>query len=210
MVETLRSRRLWLIAALAAALCIPAGATSATVPALFTDAAVIDLAVPSVDPCVVYDVRAEAVRFVYPDEPSQLVYSIGVFNSCTGEFLDSIVPLTAPLPIDDSAFTVAPANTSADLNVTVPGFDPFDQSTAPLTINLHWSAPQGSSLPDGLAVVTGTLTRGSLVIVLDNSITWNRWGSDTFPWAGLWLCRSAAIVKNPGGGGPHLGCLGQS
>ena len=188
--------------ALTVPLIMPASAASAsTTPQRDTEASLIGLAFPSADPCIVYDVRVDVLRFVLPNDPSLLVYSVATQNACTGQFLQLISGLVEPAVIDKSAFVVSPANTGADLNVTVPGFDAVDQSESPLTLSLHWSQPDGSYLTDGLAAVTGTLTRGSLVIVFDNSITWNKWGSGSFPWAGLWLCRFAA--------GSHPACLGQ-
>jgi len=182
---------------------IPASPASAsTAPQLDTEASLIGLAFPSADPCIVYDVRVDVLRFVLPDKPSLLTYSVGTQNACTGEWLQLISGLVEPAVIDKSAFVVSPALRGADLTVTVSGFDSVDQSESPLTLNLHWSKPDGSHLPDGLAAVTGSVSRDSRVIVFDNSITWNKWASGPFPWAGLWLCRFAA--------GSHPACLGQA
>jgi hypothetical protein len=158
------------------------------------EAALFGPAFPSADPCVVYDVRVDALRFIPPSDSPLVTGSVGVQNICTGEWLSLIS--TDVVAIDESAFTVSPDLEGADLNATVLGFDSVDQTESPLTFNLHWSS-QGN-FSDGTAAVTGTITRGSLIIVFDNSITWNRWGSESFPWAGLWFCAF------------HGGCIGQA
>jgi hypothetical protein len=177
-------------------------ASAATAPQLNTEASLIGLTFPSGDPCIVYDVRVDVLRFVSPADPTLFFYSVFVQDACTGQFLQGITGLVEPVAIGKSAFVVEPGYTGADLNVTVDGFDFLDQSNAPITFDLHWSKPPGSHLPDGLAAVTGTIARGELVINLDDSTTWNKWGSADFPWAGLWLCRFAAASQ------PH--CLGQA
>jgi hypothetical protein len=102
--------------------------------------------------------------------------------------LQIISSLVAPQVIPRSSFIVHPFLRSATLNVTVPGFDSIDQSTAPIQFRLRWSKPLGTHANDGLAVVTGTIRRGGLAIALGNEIVWNKWGSESFPWAGLWFC----------------------
>jgi len=141
---------------------IPASPASAsTAPQLDTEASLIGLAFPSADPCIVYDVRVDVLRFVLPDKPSLLTYSVGTQNACTGEWLQLISGLVEPAVIDKSAFVVSPALRGADLTVTVSGFDSVDQSESPLTLNLAWPRSRGLSAGTAASLCSITRSRGT-------------------------------------------------
>jgi hypothetical protein len=183
------------------ALQIPlAPAADADPPQINSEASAIHDAIPTSDPCVIHFMLADVLDFIDKDRPDQITYNFGAFNICTGEVLANVGQLGQDF-IDESAFVVHPGGTGADLDVTLEGFDTVPQSFVPITLDLHWEDLDG--VAGGLADVTGTMSSPNVVVVLDDSIVWNRWGSDSFPWAGLWFC----VFANPRTGGP--GCVGE-
>jgi hypothetical protein len=86
-----------------------------------TEASLINLAVPSADPCVFTDARVDVVDLLHQGQPTTLTYSIFVSNVCTNENLASVGQLATDT-LDDSQFSAAPALKGADLNATVMGF----------------------------------------------------------------------------------------
>jgi hypothetical protein len=199
----IRSPRTFAVVAFVVALAFPAAA--ATTPGSTqkdTEAAFIDVAVPMSDPCLIADVRGDVVDYVNHSQPTTFGYSAYVADVCTGTVAAWVLPLATD-NLDGSQWDVEPALRGADLNATLSGFDPLEQLAQPITFDLHWS---GNKLPDGTAAVTGTVAFEGLVVALDNSITWNPWGSPDFPWAGLWQCRFTFTQTHDSG----PGCLGQA
>jgi hypothetical protein len=171
---------------------VAAASSTADVPQINDEAAVLAPTLPTSDPCVVNDFRVDVLgNFVgtfNAGASTLLTFNFATIDACTNQILFFISPLFAPIPIDASYFIVSPTYDSADLDVTLPAED-LVGVTAPVTLNLHWASTKAVS--DGSASVTGTLSSGSFSFVLDNSIAWHPWGSDSFPWAGLWPCRLA-------------------
>jgi hypothetical protein len=185
---------------------VAATSSTADVPQINQEAALLAPTLPTADPCVFNDLRADVLtnfqgNFL-PDSPTLLTWNFATYNACTGETLFFISPLVAPMAIDASDFIVSPTLDSADLHITLPPEDLVGVTT-PVTLSLHWASTH--AVGDGSATVTGTLTSGSFNFVLDNSIVWHPWGSDSFPWAGLWPCRFAPT--RPSRHAP--GCIGQ-
>lgn len=190
------------------ALVLPAAGVSAKAPPvqLNYEAAVFNQEIRTSDPCVVYGVSVDVLDFVLRSQTTKLYdATLRRHDLCAGEGGWTVVtPVTNPIVIDDSAFVVSPSHDAADLRVTIDGWNSVSQSVQPLTLALHW-ASTGVEPSDGSARVTGTMNSGDLVATLDDPIVWNRWGSNSFPWAGLWLCRFSAEPSDA----PTPGCLRQ-
>jgi hypothetical protein len=196
--------------ALTVGLCLVASASStADVPQINDEAAVLAPTLPTADPCVFNDFRVDVLgNFTgsfLPGSTTLLFFNLLTYDACTGQSLFAIGPLLAPIPIDPSDLIVSPTHDSVDLDVTLPpeDFVFLNITPAPVTLDLHWASVNAVS--DDSANVTGTLSASAFDFVLDNSIVWHPWGSASFPWAGVWQCRFAPTRESR-----HApGCLGQ-
>jgi hypothetical protein len=184
----------------AAGSLVPADA-AAYPPQLNYDAAAVGT-FPTADPCVVTDIQAEVLDFLPASQATQVFVGASTRNVCSAEIIHWVGSLDW-FYTDTSGFTVVEGGKSADLNVTFDGYDFVLDRPTTITVAFHWESP--TSYPnDGIAGVTGTITSDSgFSAVLNDSIVWNRWGSELGPWAGLWRC-----VFARGRGSP--GCLGQA
>jgi hypothetical protein len=178
---------------------VAAGSSNAGVPQI-RDEAVAFAPIPSLptaDPCVFNELLADVLgNYTGQFNPGTLLsFFFFKVDLCTDQTLVRISsPPNQLLSIDASDFIVSPTHDSADLNVTLPAED--SSLGTPATVSLHWASTHAVS--DGSATVTGTISSGSFSFVLDNSIVWHPWGSDSFPWAGLWPCVNSPITENPG------------
>ena len=193
------TRLLAFVAAVLFVVWLPGAAVGAGgPPQLNWEAAVLADNIPTADPCVTDQVMVDLGDFRIPTIPDVLFISAGRTNTCTGELLHSVGGSSLSLAEDE--FVVSGRST-ARLNLTVTLFEGVTQSDVPVSVDLRWDLKHSSPV-DGEAVVTGQLTGPNFTTVLGPEISWNRWGSETFPWAGLWLC-----IFTPHDGLP--GCIGQ-
>ncbi len=192
-----------LLAVLALGLSLSVSAASASQPQLNEEAALVIEGLPTADPCVVSSMVVDVLDFVPPLQSDQMYFGLSSTNICTGESVASVSPLPSDpwALIGESAFRISSGHDVGDLTVTLPAFDYVTQSETSVTFNLRWESARGVS--DPAVRVTGTASSGDLTVVLDDSITWNRWGSELgYPWAGMWPCRFAGPNNRPG-------CIGQ-
>jgi hypothetical protein len=194
----MRIKLLTLIAAIACAMCLPASADAD--PPQINYEAFVFANLPTEDPCVVNSVGIDVVDFLVPSLASEMSFDVANWNVCSGEFFRTLSMLEAPLVIGESDFVVSHGPV-AELKVTLPAFDTVTQSVVPATFDLRWEWTPGRPF-GGAAVVTGSVSSGSYVVVLDDSISWNS-GVPGEPQAALWRCIF--------GGGPldFPACIGQ-
>jgi hypothetical protein len=194
----MRIKVLTLVAAVACAVCLP-GAAVADPPQINYEA-FLSATLPTEDPCVVNSVGIDVLDFLVPGFASEISFDVANWNVCSGEFFRTLSMLELPLLLDESAFVVSQGRV-AELKATLPAFDTVTQSAVPATFDLRWEWTPGRPF-GGAAVVTGTVSSGSYVVVLDDSITWNT-GVSGGPVAALWRCIF--------GGGPldFPACIGQ-
>jgi hypothetical protein len=180
-------------------LSVPGSAVAEGPPQLDEEAALVIEGPPSAGPCAVSLLIVDVLDFVIPDQPDQMYYQL--LSTCPdGEHSFSPPPSSDPFLIGESAFELSGGHDVGDLVVTLPTFDYLTGTEALITFDLTWASSPGVS--DGSASVTGTVSAGETVAVLDDSIVWNRWGSELgFPWAGMWPCHFA---------GRSPGCIGQA
>jgi hypothetical protein len=182
---------------------LPASAVAKNDPLVLEEAAVIDYAIPTADPCVIGGLFVDVEDFVNPNDTAfndTLFYLAFTQNVCTGEYLHFVMAEPVYQNIGESDFEYSNGHDVGDLNVTLPGFDWITMTQTSIALDLHWQSTHGVS--DSSFTVMGTATAADFGIVLDDSISWNRWGSDVgASWAGMWPCRFASA------GTP--GCLGQ-
>jgi hypothetical protein len=162
--------------------------------------------IPTADPCIIEYASAWVEDFVNAALSDQLSWGFGLVDICT---LDKYGQATSLFQyggfetIPETAFSASQAASTADLTVTVTGFDSVAQITEPVMLNLHWESPPG--VMRDTAIVTGTLTSPRLTVELDDSIVWNELNDpDDQPpitAAGLWFCQFRAH--------DWPGCLGQ-
>jgi hypothetical protein len=187
------------ITALAAsvALSVPGSAVAEGPPQLNAEAALVLAAPPSAGPCTVSFLHVDLLDFVIPDQSDQMYY---VMSSTCPDGEHSFGPPPAGgggfQLIGESAFELSGPDVG-DLVVTLPAFDYWTETETSITFDLRWTSTEGAS--NGLAHVTGTVSSGETVAVLDDSIVWNM-GPEGSPWAGMWPCRFA---------GRSPGCIGQ-
>ena len=147
--------------------------------------------IATADPCVVGFALVSVTDFVAVDQPSpdNMNWEFVLYDKCTpGSRPRYVYQGAAFQAVAESAFTVGPSMGSADLNVTVPGFDFIARVTEPVTLDLRWETAPGAARD--LAVVTGTLTSPRVTLELDDSIVWSEWHTGEVPASGLWLCPS--------------------
>jgi hypothetical protein len=149
------------------------------------------------DPCVIQSVLIDVQDILAPEGTNWISYRVSAFNTCTNEWLHEY--LAPPQyegfrqPISESDFDASTGYARGDLVATLTAFDYVTNTETPIHFDLHWSTPPGAS-DDSFAVI-GTITTQDLVVVLDESINWNPWGSELgLPWAGMWLCNSRGCV----------------
>jgi hypothetical protein len=177
------------------------GAASADVPQMNWEAAAVHNEIPTGDPCVVDFIQADVIDFLVPFLQDEAYIAVARTNICTGETIHASGTLGFA-PIAESDFVVLGHGETGRLRLTTPLFDSVAQSEADASFDLRWDLKNG--LPsDGEAVVTGRVTGTSFTTELLPSLTWNRWGSETFPWAGFWKCRFMPPNGEPG-------CIGQT
>jgi hypothetical protein len=173
----------------------------------YSAAFIVD-SIPTADPCIIKFARAEVEDFVNAALSDQLSWSFGLADICTNGQWTSLIQYGGFETIPETAFSASQAASTADLTVTLTGFDSVAQITEPVTLNLHWESPPG--VMRDAAIVTGTLTSPRLTVELDDSIVWNEWSSifsdpelqPPFTVAGLWFCQFRAH--------DWPGCLGQA
>ena len=179
----------------------------------YSAAFIVD-SIPTADPCVIEFAQAEVEDFVNAALSDQLFWGFGLVDICT---LDKYGYPTVLIDyygaggfetIPETAFSASQSGSTADLTVTLTGFERIAQTTEPVTLNLHWQSPPG--VMRDAAIVTGTLTSPRLTVELDDSIVWNEWSSifidpepqRPFTVAGLWFCQFRAH--------DWPGCFGQA
>lgn len=175
----------------------------------YSAAFIVD-SIPTADPCIIKFARAEVEDFVNAALSDQLFWGFGLVDICTLEYgyPTVLIQYGGFETIPETAFSASQAGSTADLTVTLTGFDSVAQITEPVMLNLHWESPPG--VMREAAIVTGTLTSPRLTVELDDSIVWNEWSSiftdpepqPPFTVAGLWFCQFRAH--------DWPGCLGQA
>src|SRR5438067_2096013 len=89
-------RGLFVLAVVAGALALPTtAALSGDITQLDTQVSLINVAVPTADPCVFDDVRVDVIDFVNHAQPTLLEnYGLFVYDACNNTGLAGIGPLT--------------------------------------------------------------------------------------------------------------------
>jgi hypothetical protein len=163
--------------------------------------------IPTADPCIIEFAQAEVVDFVDAALSDQLTWGFGLADICTNGQWTAVIQYGDFETIPETAFSASQAGSTADLTVTLAGFDSVAQISEPVMLSLHWESPAG--VMRDAAIVTGTLTSPRLTVELDDSIVWNEWSILSDPElqrpitvAGLWFCQFRAH--------DWPGCIGQA